>query len=149
MKRFLISLILVLFLAAPVLAEITYTYTWVNATAAATAPTTCVGDNATCLSGGIISVKPAYNISYHCDSVTDTNHTAADWDINFHLAATSTGVWTSATKPYYEKKGLVADDVFGGELTPPRLGWMKLTLDENAAQRADVTCIIKVFKKYE
>lgn len=162
MKKLIFSLILVLFLAVPVLAENIYTLTWVNATGTATEATTCFytrgfsGGNNPCVSDGTqrvaINTTTAYNISYHCDSITDTNHTATDWDINFHLAPTATSAYSGITvnsERYFGVDSNIADVVFAGELTPPRIKWMKLTLDENGALRADVTCTIIIYGKHE
>lgn len=159
MKKLLLSILFLLFLISPVSAEMIYTMAWVNATATATATTSCTykkgenGRSRACISDGTtqtaINTTSAKDISYHCDSVTDTNHTASDWDINFMIAPSPTSAFTDAANPYFSVTGLVADAVFAGELTPPRIKWMKLTLDENAAARADVTCTITIYGKSE
>lgn len=160
MKKKILMLVLSLLLIAGVAsAEIIYTLTWVNSTGTATEATTCTykhgenGSNNACNSDGTqrvaINTVLAKDISYHCDSATDTNHTATDWDINFLIAPSATGQYTDVTNRYYGKDGLLEDAVFSGELTPPKIKWMKLTLDENGALRADVVCTIIIYGAYE
>jgi len=160
MKKILLFLILTLLLMVGIsFAEDIYTLTWVNATGTATATTTCTwkrGENGSsnlCVSDGsnptAINTTTADSIAYHCDSATDANHTATNWDINFLIAPTATGQYTDVTNSYFSITGLLEDAVKGGNLTPPRLKWMKLTLDENGALRADVTCTLILYGRNE
>lgn len=106
--------------------------TWVNATATNAAPGTDTE----------IDLRNAKEISIQVDAASDSNHTATDWDLNVMTSPVSGG--TLDTTVYQEWN--FGNDAIATKLLSPGPNFMKLRLDENGANRADVT--VTVIVKY-
>ena len=107
------------------------TITWTNVTGAGTAPDTDT----------IIDIRNAVTIAIQVNAAADSNHTAADWDLNVITCPTSDGTYDTTPYVSFDSFG---DDAIKTQLVTPGPSFMKLTLDENAAARADVTAIVSI-----
>ena len=123
-----------------------YTFTFVNVTAANTAPTTCTKNLILQSTADTpMTIAGADRISVSVDTLTDTNHTATDYDINFIASNDPAGtIYDDGTTNIYATQNYTAVDMKAtfNVTTGPYL--LKLRVDENAALRADGSVYVTV-----
>lgn len=106
------------------------TFTFTNVTGTNVAPDTDTK----------IGLEGAISISIQVNAAVDSNHTATDWDLNIITATTINGTYD--TTVYQEWN--FGNDAIETKLLSTGPNFMKLRLDENGSDRADVTVVVTV-----
>jgi hypothetical protein len=115
-----------------------YLLVFTNITAANGTATSVHKDGESIGADAPLMIVGAKSIAIQSDALTDTNHTADDFDVNVIASCDDADTFDDGTTDIYTSKNFTAVDLIGTLLVTPGPTHIKIRVDENGALRADL-----------